>query len=124
VLERVTARQPDVAGQLRQIWKSPLIASDPIMWRKDLPQDLKNEIKSFFLAYGHSGPDAVREMALLNKLTLGGFRESRNEQLKPTRQLELFKSKIKVEADASLSADERKVKLEDITRKLSDIAKS
>jgi len=124
VLERIQARQPDIANQLRQIWKSPLIASDPLVWRKDLPQDVKAKIKDFFLAYGKSGPDAAREKALLNKLTLGGFQESSNAQLKPVRQLELFKEKIKLEADANLQAEEKKARLDDISRKLSELAKS
>jgi len=124
VLERIQTRQPDIANQLRQIWKSPLIASDPLVWRKDLPQDVKAKIKDFFLAYGKSGPDAAREKALLNKLTLGGFQESSNAQLKPVRQLELFKEKIKLEADVNLQAEEKKARLDDISRKLSELAKS
>lgn len=124
VLERIQTRQPDIASQLRQIWKSPLIASDPLVWRKDLPQDVKAKIKDFFLAYGKSGPEAAREKALLNKLTLGGFQDSSNAQLKPVRQLELFKEKIKLEADANLQAEEKKTRLDDISRKLSELAKS
>jgi phosphonate transport system substrate-binding protein len=124
VLDRIKARQPEVANQLRQVWKSPLIASDPILWRKDLPQDVKVKIKDFFLAYGKSGPDAAREKALLNKLVLGGFQESSNAQLKPVRQLELFKEKIKLEADTSMQADEKKARLDDVSRKLADVAKS
>jgi phosphonate transport system substrate-binding protein len=124
VLERVQARQPNIANQLRQVWKSPLIASDPLVWRKDLPQDLKPKIKAFFLAYGKSGPDAEREKVLLNKLTLGGFKDSSDAQLKPVRQLELFKEKIKLEADATLQADEKKTRLDDISRKLNELAKS
>lgn len=124
VLERIQTRQPDIASQLRQIWKSPLIASDPLVWRKDLPPDVKAKIKDFFLAYGKSGPDAAREKALLNKLTLGGFQDSSNAQLKPVRQLELFKEKIKLEADANLQTDDKKTRLDDISRKLSELAKS
>jgi phosphonate transport system substrate-binding protein len=123
-LERVKARQPAVADQLRQVWKSPLIASDPLVWRKDLPQDLKMKIKNFFVTYGQAGPDMTRQKAQLAKLTLGSFQESSNAQLKPVRQLELFREKTKLEADANMQADEKKAKLEDITRKLNDIAKS
>ncbi|MFZ6722053.1 phosphonate ABC transporter substrate-binding protein [Undibacterium sp. Ji49W] len=124
VLDRITARQPETAAQLRQVWKSPLIAADPIVWRKDLPADVKNKIKDFFVGYGKTGPDAAREKAQLNKLTLGGFQVSSNAQLKPVRQLELFKEKIKIEADVAMTADEKKLKLDDINRKLTDIAKS
>lgn len=124
VLDRITARQPETAALLRQVWKSPLIAADPIVWRKDLPADVKNKIRDFFVGYGKTGPDAAREKAQLNKLTLGGFQVSSNAQLKPVRQLELFKEKIKIEADVAMTADEKKIKLDDINRKLTDIAKS
>ncbi len=124
VLERITERQPEVASQLRQVWKSPLIASDPMVWRKDLPADIKLKVKDFFLAYGKTGADAMREKALLKKLTLGGFQDSSNAQLKPVRQLELFKEKLKLEADSTLQADEKKARLDEIGRKLADIAKS
>ncbi len=124
VLERVATRQPEIAAQLRQVWKSPLIASDPMVWRKDLPQELKRKIKDFFLAYGKVGPDVAREQAQLKKLTLGGFQDSSNAQLKPVRQLELFKEKLKLEADTALQADEKKAKLDEIGRKLADLAKS
>jgi phosphonate transport system substrate-binding protein len=123
-LERVQARQPKIAGQIRQIWSSPLIPSDPIVWRKDLPQDMKTKVKDFFLTYGQSGPDAAQEKAVLAKLNLGGFKESSNAQLKPIRQLELFKQKVKLEADANMASDQKKAKLDDITRQLNDIAKS
>jgi phosphonate transport system substrate-binding protein len=122
--ERVAARQPDTAAQLRTIWKSPLIASDPLVWRKDLSPELKKKVRDFFATYGQTGPDAAREKALLAKLTLGGFKESSNAQLKPIRQLELFKEKTKIEADTAMNEDEKKAKLADIARKLSDIAKS
>lgn len=123
-LDRVKERQPEIASQLRQIWKSPLIAADPMVWRRDLPPELKAKIKAFFISYGQTGPNQAREKANLAKLTLGSFKESSNAQLKPVRQLELFKEKTKLEADANMAADEKKAKLDDIGRKLADVARS
>ena len=123
-LERVEARQPEIAHQLRQVWKSPLIAADPLVWRKDLTPDLKMKMKAFFVDYGKTGANAGTEKLALKKLTLGGFQDSSNAQLKPVRQLELFKERIKVEGDTTLSTDDRKLKLDDLTRKLADVAKS
>ena len=123
-LERVTARQPEVAAKLRQIWQSPLIAADPMVWRRDLSPELKTKVKDFFLTYGVTGPNAAAEKAQLAKLQLGGFKDSTNAQLKPVRQLELFKEKTKLEADANIGGDEKKAKLDDINRKLADVAKS
>lgn len=120
VLERIEARQPAVAKELRQVWKSPLIAADPLVWRKDLPDDLKMKIKNFLINYGKT----EQQKAVLKKLTFGGFAESTDAQLNPIRQLELFKEKMKLEANADMNPDEKKAKLDDINRKMSDIAKS
>lgn len=90
----------------------------------DMSSRLGVKVKDFFLAYAKNGADVAREKAQLNKLTLGGFQDSSNAQLKPVRQLELFKQKLKLEADATMQADEKRTKLDDIGRQLSDVAKS
>ncbi|SDY37049.1 phosphonate transport system substrate-binding protein [Collimonas sp. OK242] len=123
-MARIEERQPAVAKEVRIVWKSPLIAADPLVWRKDLPADVKAKIKDFFVNYGKTGPNAAQEKAQLAKLTYSGFEASSDAQLNPIRQLELFKQKGKLEADANLSAEDRKSKLDDINRKLSDLAKS
>lgn len=123
VLERVQARAPELAANLRVIWKSPLIAGDPLMWRKDLDADTKQRVRQFFLNYG-KGPDAARETAILNKLTLSGFRESSDAQLMPTRQLELFREKTRLEADAGINDQDKAPKLELINRKLAELQRA
>jgi phosphonate transport system substrate-binding protein len=123
VLERIEKRAPETAAKLRVVWKSPLIAGDPLVWRKDLNGDAKQKVKDFLLAYG-KGPDAARELAIINKLTLGGFRDSSNAQLSPTRQLELFREKTKLEADASMNPQERATKLDTINRQLAELQRA
>lgn len=123
VMERVQARSPEIAARLRVVWKSPLIAGDPLLWRTDLNADVKQRVKSFLLGYGR-GPDAARELAILNKLTLSGFRESGNAQLVPTRQLELFREKTKLEADAGVSAQDKAGKLDTINKKLAELQRA
>ncbi|MBA2673904.1 phosphonate ABC transporter substrate-binding protein [Ramlibacter sp.] len=122
VLERIEKRQPEVAAKVRVIWKSPLIAGDPLVWRKDLDADSKAKVKQFMLSYGKgSGAEGARELAILTKLTLGGFRDSGNAQLSPTRQLELFREKTKLEADAGMGAQEKAGKIEAIDKKLAEL---
>lgn len=123
VLERIEKRSPEVAAKLRVIWKSPLIAGDPIMWRKDLDAETKQRVKRFLLSYG-KGPDAARETVILNKLTLSGFRESSDAQLLPTRQLELFREKTKLEADAGMNAQDKAARLELINKKLAELQRA
>jgi phosphonate transport system substrate-binding protein len=123
VLERVQHRQPEVAANLRVIWKSPLIAGDPLMWRKDLDAGTRQRVRQFLLGYG-KGADAAREMAILNKLTLSGFRESSDAQLLPSRQLELFREKTRLEADAAMNAQDRAARLETINKKLAELQRA
>jgi phosphonate transport system substrate-binding protein len=123
-LDRITARQPETAGKVRIVWKSPLIAADPLVWRKDLPPATKSKIKDFFLSYGKTGPNAAQEKAQLEKLQFSGFKDSSDAQLKPIRQLELFKDKSKIEADTNLNVDEKKARLDDINRQLNALAKA
>lgn len=120
-LERFRTRFPEKAGDVRVIWQSPLIPNDPLVWRKDLPADVKAKVKTFFTTYG-SGGDAVREKDILQKLTTAGFKASDDRQLTPIRQLELFKDKIKIESDTAMGESEKKAKLDDINRKLAELS--
>ena len=121
---RMEEREPKTTGQLRQLCKSTLITADPIVWRKDLQPELAAKIKEFCLGYGKSGPNAAQQKAVLNRLTLSGFQESSNAQLKPIRQLDLFKEQVKLEADTVMAEGEKKARLEAISRKLAALEKS
>lgn len=123
VLDRIEARQPEVFGKIRVIWKSPLIPADPLVWRKDLDADVQQRVRQFMLSYG-KGADAQRETAILNKLVLSGFRASGNGQLNPTRALDLFREKLKLEGDAAMNAQEKAGKLEGINRKLAELQRA
>ncbi|MBP2315396.1 phosphonate ABC transporter substrate-binding protein [Azospirillum soli] len=126
VLPRIQERQPEKFAQIKVIWTSPLIPSDPIVWRKDLDQNVKDKLKSFFLTYGVATPgkspeQLKREGEVLAGLKWGVFRESNDDQLVPIRQLELFKARTKLEADAALPDAEKKAKLADIDAKLAEL---
>ncbi|MDP3365860.1 MAG: phosphonate ABC transporter substrate-binding protein, partial [Pseudomonas sp.] len=51
-MERLEVTAPDKAAQLKVIWTSPLIPSDPIVWRKNLPQETRDKLRDFFMSYG------------------------------------------------------------------------
>jgi phosphonate transport system substrate-binding protein len=127
-VERFEKTSPDKAKQIREIWRSPLIPSDPIVWRTDLSEGDKQKIKVFFLAYGtpqagKSEAEVKRELAVLGELQWGVFRPSSNKQLIPIREVAYFRDKLKVEEDAKLSADEKKAKIADIDAKLAELKK-
>lgn len=106
---------PEKAKELRVIWTSPLIPSDPMVMRADLPEATKAKIKNFFLNYGKSNPAEKEIMARMN---WSQFRESSNAQLTPIRQLDLFGQRNKVEADVVLSEADKKIRIAEIEKKL------
>jgi phosphonate transport system substrate-binding protein len=118
-VERMKLKQADKAAELREVWRSPLIASDPLLWRKDLDATTKAKVKDFFLGYGRD----EREKQILKTLTLAGFTPSSNTQLVPTRQLELARERGKIEADANLAADEKQRRLQEIDHKLAELGR-
>jgi phosphonate transport system substrate-binding protein len=117
-LERLGRTQPDKRALIKVIWTSPLIPGDPLVWRKDLPEDSKRKLRDFLLGYGVSGPEAAREKGVLKGLMWSHFRASTNDQLLPIRQLELFKERTSVEADANLNPADKQAKIRDIDNRL------
>jgi phosphonate transport system substrate-binding protein len=124
-LTRFEKLYPDRAAQIRVIWKSPLIPNDPLVWRKDLPEDLKAKIKNFILSYGRQGQDAERQRQVLAHLGEGWlpFQESSNAQLIPIRQLSLAKEKMVLENSQDMTPQEKQAKLSAIEVKLADLQK-
>ncbi|MDR2076024.1 MAG: phosphonate ABC transporter substrate-binding protein [Desulfovibrio sp.] len=117
-LERLERTQPDKRAQIKIIWTSPLIPGDPLVWRKDLPEETKKKLLDFFLSYGLKGPAAAREKEILKELQWSHFRPSNNDQLLPIRQLELFKERSRVEADAGMNPADKQGKLRDLDERL------
>ncbi len=121
-MTRLQQTRPAEAAKIKEVWRSPMIAGDPIVWRKDLPADIKAKIYTFFMTYGRNGtPEEIeRARAVLAKTSdgWGPFLASSDAQLIPIRQLELFKSKMKVQNDDKLSADEKAAKIKEIDAKL------
>ena len=118
-IEKLRANKPELLAQLRVIWESPLIASDPFVWRKDLDPAVKTKLANFVVNYAKS--DAQEKAILKNIYNYGGFRASTNAQLIPTRQLELYKDRNKVENDAALDAGAKAKALAEIDAKLAQL---
>ncbi len=116
--DRLGVTNPAKLAELREIWRSPLIASDPLVWRKDLDPALKSKLRDFLLGYGRT--DA--EKATLRTLGWSGLAASSDRQLVPIRQLELAREKVKIEADAGLEAGEKARRLQAINDRLKSLS--
>lgn len=117
-LAKLDKTLPEKIKGIRVIWTSPLIASDPIVWRKDLPEATKTKLKNFFLNYAKTNP---QEREVMAKMNWSMFKESSNAQLVPIRQLDFFSKRNKIESDTTLSADDRKLRLAEIDKKLAEL---
>jgi len=118
--DKLKATSPDKVEQLRILWTSPLIPSDPFVWRTDLDPAVKAKLKDFVVNYGKTGEEKAILKGIYN---YGGFRASSNAQLVPIRQLEMFKDRRKVEGDTAMTDAERQKKLAEIDAKLAELAK-
>ena len=89
-MRRLAIRAPESLRQIRIIWTSPLIPSDPLVWRKDLPADLKAKIAAWTLNYGRSGTadEIAKARKVLADLLRAPFNPSTDRQLIPIRKLE------------------------------------
>lgn len=125
-MDRLKITNPAKFAEIREIWRSPLIPSDPFVWRTDLDAGTKAKVKGFLLAYGtpRGGVDAAevaRERKVLTDLQWAPFKESSNAQLVPVRKLNLFKDRVKIEGDEQMASAEKQQKLAEIDAKLAAI---
>lgn len=116
-MKRLEINHPDKADQLKVIWKSPLIPSDPLVWHNDLDNETKRVLRNFISNYGNT---SEQEKAL-QPMSWSGFAASDNDQLLPIRQLELFKLRAQISSDDSLEDDARESKLSDIDAQLDSL---
>ena len=121
-LDKIKDRLPEKFNDIRVIWTSPLIPSDPLVIRKDMAEPLKGKVKDFFYNYGKGSQQEKDNLYRLSKLS--SFKPSTNSQLIPIRQLELFKDRNKIDADAGLAAADKLAKLADIDRQLAALGKA
>lgn len=123
-LDRLAQTRPEALASTRILWSSPLIQTDPMIWRRDLPEEIKSEIFAFFLTYGFRGDaeQRAREQAVLETLFLGGFLPATDEHLLPIRRLELMRDLAETQASEALEEGERTARLEQIELALRDLA--
>jgi len=119
-LERLKKTAPDKLAQIRVIWTSPLIPSDPIVWRKDLDDATKKKITDFIFSYGTTDPE---EKKILAGLQWAPFKKSDNNQLLPIRQMEVNKKIAKIKADEKLSDEQKKAAIDPLQKEFDELGK-
>ncbi len=116
-MNRLAKNNPEKHALLKIIWTSPLLPSDPLVWRKDLPAEVKATIRQFFMEYGKT--DA--EKKILTTLNFSKFKPSDNNQVLTIRQLELFKAKTELMLKADMDAAEKAEKIAAMDKQLAEL---
>ncbi|MGE0233336.1 MAG: phosphonate ABC transporter substrate-binding protein [Flavobacteriaceae bacterium] len=122
-MSRLELSNPTAFKNLKIIWKSPLIPSDPIVWKKDLDEATKAKIYKFFMSYGRLGtPEEVaKAREVLAGLQWAPFRPSSDAQLYPIRILEISKQMFKINGDEQLSAADKAAKIKELEAQKAEI---
>ncbi|MEO1637534.1 MAG: phosphate/phosphite/phosphonate ABC transporter substrate-binding protein, partial [Cyanobacteria bacterium J06631_9] len=101
---------PEAFEQVQIIWTSPVIPSDPIAYRNDLPDCLKDEIKDFFYTYD--------DPTVLGDLGWQGFDEAGDTDWNTVRELNIGKELLEVQNDASLDEAAKQAKVDELNAEL------
>ena len=119
-MRRLQDTHPEAFTQIKEIWRSPLIPSDPLVWRKDLDEMTKSKVYSFIMSYGRLGtPEEITEARkVLAGLDWAPFTPSSNAQLYPIQQMEYQKELNQVLADERLDPAEKEEKVAELQAKI------
>ena len=120
---RLKTAKPEMFENIKEIWRSPLIASDPMAWRPELDEKLKAKIMYFFMTYGRLGTDEEVKQARENLaiIAMGPFIPSSNAQLWPFYEMDQIRMRMSIEGDETFSADEKAAKIKEIDAKIEEI---
>lgn len=108
-IQRFTNTNPELAKEIKIIWTSPDIPKDPLVWRKDLPREVKSKIQAAILGFGRVGVNAEQELAILHNISggWGTFLTSDNRQLLPIRELQIAKNLNKIKGNDKLAQSDK-----------------
>ncbi|PSW16855.1 phosphonate ABC transporter substrate-binding protein [Photobacterium sanctipauli] len=119
-LMRLEKGSPELHSKLKVVWQSELIPSDVMTWRKDIPDELKEKARDFFLAYGK---DSEEQLEKLKLLSWSGFSPADNNQLLPIRQMEAYKSLVETQDNPRLSDSEKAKRVAKYEAELAELGK-
>lgn len=111
--ESLTAlKESDAAAweKIQIIWTSPVIPSDPLAYRKDLPDCLKEEIKNFFYTYS--------DATILEPLGWSKFIPADDSRWNTIRELNIGKEILEVQTDKNLSDADKQQKIAELNKQL------
>jgi phosphonate transport system substrate-binding protein len=109
-LLKIEEGDPEAFENIQIIWTSPVIPSDPVAYRNDLPDCLKDQIKDFFFNY--------KEAAVLEPLGWQGFDPAADEDWNTIRELDIGRKMMEVQNDTNLSPEDKQSQMDELNKQL------
>ena len=109
-LSRLAKANPSAREKIETIWTSPLIPSDPIAWRKDLPDEIKTKLKNFFYNY--------KDETILGALDWSRFDPATDDMWNPIRELNIGKQILEIQSNDDLSQEDKDKKIAEFNQQL------
>lgn len=122
-LMAIRRSRPEITGQLREVWRSPLLGSDVITIRKDVDPAVKTKLQNFFINYGRQGSpeQRQREQAILEQLEWDNFYKADNSALDQNRYIELRREEFELRRNNDAQSKARRAELEAELAKLGHV---
>ncbi|MGH1392866.1 MAG: phosphonate ABC transporter substrate-binding protein [Trichormus sp.] len=112
-LKRLERTNPTARQKIEIIWQSPLIPSDPIVYRRDLPADIKQKFQNFFYNY--------KDAKVLEPFEIAGFVQADDKVWHTIRELEIAKKIQETQAKENLSEQDKQQKIAELNQQLKEI---
>jgi phosphonate transport system substrate-binding protein len=109
-LSRLEKTNPEAREQIEVIWTSVEIPSDPLAYRKDLPEALKEKLRNFFYNY--------KDETVLGPLEWSGFEAAQDQDWNPIRELEVGKQILEVQSNETMDAAQKEQKIQELQKQL------
>lgn len=101
---------PETREKIQVIWTSPEIPSDPLAYRKDMPDCLKEQVREFFYNYD--------DAAILGALDWSGFEPAEDQDWNTIRELNIGKEILETQNDKNLSEQDKQQKIDELNQQL------
>ncbi|MEA5581485.1 phosphonate ABC transporter substrate-binding protein [Nodularia harveyana UHCC-0300] len=112
-LSRLESTNPQARQKIEIIWTSPLIPSDPIAYRRDLPTDIKNKFQNFFYNY--------KDAKVLAPFKISSFVQAEDKNWHTIRELEIGRKIQETKNQENLSEQEKQQKIAELNQQLQEI---
>ena len=109
-LSRLERTNPSAREKIEIIWQSPLIPGDPIVYRSDLPADIKQKLQNFFYNY--------KDAEVLAPFEIAGFVKAQDKEWDTIRELEIAKKIQEIQAKENMSESEKQQKIAELQKQL------